>query len=112
MSDKSAAYLLFSFTEPDNMQGFGDYATAADAIMDKFGGELLVAGAKDAAISKFEGQWPNGTGLTLIRFPSRQHLEDFWASEDYQAIAHLRTNILTPNFTIGFSNAWRGDVAG
>lgn len=104
MSIGKEAYLLFSFAEGGDMAGFADYARAADQLMGKYGGELLAAGIKGAYVSTFEGDWPEDTGLTLIRFPSRQHLEDFWSSEEYQAIAGLRTAILPPHFTIGFSN--------
>ena len=111
MSMGKEAYLLFSFTEQGEMRNFGEYAKAANAVLEKFGGELLVAGAKDAFISKFEGDWPAGAGLTLIRFPSRENLEAFWESDEYQAIIDLRTAILQANFTIGFSNGWRGEAA-
>ncbi len=104
MTIQNEAYLLFSFAQTGDIANFGTYAAAADEVMAKYGGELVVAGAPNTSISKFEGAWPDKAGLTLIKFPSRQHLEDFWASGEYQDIVDLRTAILASNFTIGFSN--------
>ncbi|WP_281556033.1 DUF1330 domain-containing protein [Thalassomonas sp. RHCl1] len=103
MTNNKAAYLLFSFTETDNMKGFGAYARASNIILEKFAGELLIAGAKASSMSTFEGEWPANAGLSMIQFPSRQHLEDFWRCNEYQEIIEMRTAILEPNFTIGFS---------
>lgn len=111
MSLGKEAYLLFSFSEQGEMKDFGKYVKAANPLLEKHGGELLVAGAMDPSISKFEGDWPKGAGLTLIRFPSRENLEDFWKSDEYQSIVDLRTAILPANFTIGFSNGWGGEAA-
>lgn len=111
MSLGTEAYLLFSFSEQGEMRNFGRYVKAANPILEKYGGELLVVGAKEQSISKFEGDWPSGAGLTLIRFPSRKNLEDFWNCDEYQSIVELRTAILPANFTIGFSNGWRGETA-
>ncbi|WDD98865.1 DUF1330 domain-containing protein [Thalassomonas actiniarum] len=103
MINNKAAYLLFSFIETDNMKGFGAYARASNIILEKFGGELLIAGAKASDMSIFEGEWPADVGLSMIQFPSRQHLEDFWSCNEYQEIIEMRTAILKPNFTLGFS---------
>ncbi|WP_432653412.1 DUF1330 domain-containing protein [Ruegeria atlantica] len=67
--------------------------------------------SRQPSISKFEGDWPDGAGLTLIRFPSREILEHFWKSDEYQSIIDLRTARLPANLTIGFSHGWRGEVA-
>lgn len=112
MSNKREAYLLFSFKEDGDMKAFAKYAQASNPILAKYGGELIVIGAKAATISRFEGEWPDDAGLTLIRFPSRENLEEFWNSAEYQEIVDMRTEVLPANFTIGFSNAWRGAVAG
>ena len=111
MSLGKEAYLLFSFTEQGDMKSFGEYANAANEVLETFEGKLLVIGARASSISKFEGDWPEGAGLTLIRFPSRENLEAFWKSDEYQSIIDLRTAILPANFTIGFSHGWRGEVA-
>lgn len=111
MSVGKEAYLLFSFTEEGDMKNFGEYAKASNDVLEQFGGELLVIGAREASISKFEGKWPEGAGLTLIRFPSRENLENFWNSDEYQAIIDLRTAILPANFTVGFSHGWRSEAA-
>ncbi|MBQ4838707.1 DUF1330 domain-containing protein [Pseudoalteromonas luteoviolacea] len=104
MLNNKSAYLLFSFSQSENMKGFDTYARVADVILKKFGGELIIAGVNASSISTFEGNWPTETGLSMIQFPTRQHLEDFWHCTEYQEIIEMRTAILKPNFTIGFSN--------
>lgn len=46
-----------------------------------------------------EGEWPENARFTLFRFPSMSHLKAFWNSDEYQAINHLRTDNIPPNFT-------------
>ena len=36
----------------------------------------------------------------MFRFPSMESLLAFWNSSEYQAIKHLRTDVIPPNFTI------------
>lgn len=67
--------------------------------MEKWGGELVVAGETGQTLHLFEGQFPDDARFTLFRFPSMQALQGFWHSEEYQAIKHLRTDVIPPNFT-------------
>ena len=47
----------------------------------------------------FEGEWKQDASLTVFRFPSMADLVNFWNSSEYQAIKHLRTDVIQPNFT-------------
>lgn len=67
--------------------------------MEKYGGELLVAGAPDQFMDYYEGNWNEGARFTLFRFPSMEALQSFWHSAEYQSIKHLRTDVVPPNFT-------------
>ena len=60
---------------------------------------MLVAGETEQLMDFFEGDWQKDAKFTLFKFPSLKHLKEFWHSEEYQAIKHLRTENTPPNFT-------------
>lgn len=93
------AYLVASSFMPEGHDSLMPYGEATHPIMEKFGGELLVAGMTEQPIEPFEGTWKKDAKFTLFRFPSMEALQAFWNSEEYQAIKHLRTNAIPPNFT-------------
>ncbi len=99
MSEQLAAYLVCSSFMSEGHDSIIPYGEAAHPILDKFGGELLIAGETDQFIEIFEGEWKNAAKFTLFRFPSMEHLKGFWDSEEYQAVKHLRTEATPPNFT-------------
>lgn len=47
----------------------------------------------------FEGEWKDNARFTLFKFPSMEALKGFWRSDEYQAVKHLRTDVIPPNFT-------------
>lgn len=63
------------------------------------GGELVVAGETNQFMDQYEGQWNEGARFTLFKFPSMDALQNFWKSDEYQAVKHLRTDVIAPNFT-------------
>jgi len=99
MSEKLPAYLVCSSFMPEGHGSIIPYGEAAHPILEKCEGELLVAGETDQFMDLFEGEWKEGAKFTLFRFPSMDHLQKFWHSEECQAIKHLRTDNAPPNFT-------------
>ena len=99
MSQELSAYLVCSSFMPEGHGSIIPYGEAAHPILDKYQGELLIAGEHDQPLDMFEGDWPDAAKFTLFRFPSMAHLKAFWHSEEYQAIKHLRTDNTPPNFT-------------
>lgn len=67
--------------------------------LEKYQGELLVAGESDQILDFFEGEFKKNAKITLFRFPLMEHLKGFWHNKEYQAIKHLRTVNSPPNFT-------------
>jgi uncharacterized protein (DUF1330 family) len=110
MSKSKPAYLVASSFMPDGHGSLEPYGRATPPLMEKWGGELIVAGETGQALDHFEGSWRENARFTLFRFPSMAALHGFWNSEEYQAIKHLRTEVIPPNFTFaveGFApEAW------
>ncbi|MFY0624480.1 MAG: DUF1330 domain-containing protein [Pelagimonas sp.] len=101
MSKQKPAYLVASSFMPEGHGPLDPYGHATHPIMEKWGGELIVAGETGQFMDHYEGDWKEGARFTLFRFPSMEHLQGFWNSEEYQAIKHLRTDVIAPNFTFG-----------
>jgi len=99
MTSQLPAYLVCSSFMPEGHGSIIPYGEAAHPIIEKFGGELLVAGETDQFMELFEGEWKKHAKFTLFKFPSMEHLRNFWNSEEYQAAKHLRTEKTPPNFT-------------
>ncbi|WP_166415524.1 DUF1330 domain-containing protein [Cochlodiniinecator piscidefendens] len=99
MSIPKPAYLIASSFMPEGHGPLDAYGEATHPIMEKWGGTLLVAGETDQFMDHYEGSWSDGAKFTMFKFPSMQALQSFWNSDDYQAIKHLRTNAIPPNFT-------------
>lgn len=99
MSHPKPAFLVASSFMPEGHGPLDPYGQAAHPILEKWGGELLVAGETAQAMDHFEGEWKENARFTLFRFPSMEALQEFWHSDDYQAVKHLRTDVIPPNFT-------------
>ncbi len=100
MSEQNPAYLIASSFMPEGHGSLEAYGEATHPLMDKHGGELIVGGHPGQELHHFEGEWNDGARLTMFRFPSMDALLAFWNSDEYQAIKHLRTDVIPPNFTI------------
>ena len=108
MINQTPAYLVASSFMPEGHGSLDAYGEATHRIMEKWGGELLVAGETLQLLEHFEGNWNKGAKFTLFKFPSMEHLQGFWHSKEYQSIKHLRTDVIPPNFTFaveGFNQA-------
>jgi len=101
MNQSKPAYLVASTILSKGHGSLMDYAHAAMPIIKAYGAEVLVAGTSEQKADLLEGQWLNSDAkLSLVRFPSMQHLKDCLNSNEYQAIKHLRTDIVETNFSI------------
>lgn len=111
MKTQVPAYLVASSFMPEGHGALDPYGQAAHPILEKFGGELIVAGETHQFMDFYEGSWKENARFTLFKFPSMQALQSFWNSPEYQAIKHLRTDVIPPNFTFaveGFdATAWQ-----
>lgn len=99
MTNQTPAYLVASSFMPQGHDPLDAYGAATHPLMEKWGGELIVAGETDQFMDHYEGDWKENARFTLFKFPSMQALQSFWNSDDYQAIKHLRTDAIAPNFT-------------
>lgn len=99
MSTQKPAYLVASSFMPEGHGPLDPYGEATHPLLAKWGGELIVAGETDQFMDHFEGNWTKDARFTLFRFPSMDALQGFWRSDEYQAIKHLRTDVIPPNFT-------------
>ncbi len=101
MSQPKPAYLVASSFMPEGHGSLDAYSEAVHPLMEKYGAELLIAGEPHQFMDHYEGSWKEGARFTLFRFPSMEALQGFWNSEEYQAVKHLRTDAVPPNFTFG-----------
>lgn len=99
MPNPKPAYLVASSFMPAGHAPLDPYGQATHPLMEKWGGELIVAGETAQFMDLYEGKWNEDARFTLFRFPSMEALQGFWNSEEYQAIKHLRTDVIPPNFT-------------
>lgn len=82
---KAYVLLQFNIDDPDT---FGRYRQGAAPTILANGGKVLVAANKG---DLREGALPAGL-VTIIEFPSREAAEAWYASPEYDAVHHLRTD--------------------
>lgn len=80
-----SAYLV-CMVRVDDPEIYRKYTAETPAIIAKYGGRFLVRGG---AIEAIEGE-PFGDRLVVLEFPSRDHVERFYRSPEYQAVATFR----------------------
>ena len=99
-SHSTPAYLVCSSIMKEGHDSLVPYFQAVQPLLKKAGAELLVAGDSGQVLTQLEGIWPDKNAkFTLFKFPSMEALKAFWFSPEYQAIKHLRTQAIPPNFT-------------
>lgn len=81
-----ASYLVTTYTIT-NPEGYKAYAAAVGPTIVSHGGKILVAGPGSVAI---EGDPKPVT--VVLEFPTRDALQGWYDSAEYQAIIHLRTD--------------------
>ncbi|MGF1702152.1 DUF1330 domain-containing protein [Photobacterium makurazakiensis] len=100
MSNPTPAYLVCSSIFEDNHGSLMPYFEAVHPLIEKSGAEVLIAGSLEQNLEHVEGTWPNQNAkFTLFKFESMEKLKEFWFSEEYQSIKHLRTDVIPANFT-------------
>lgn len=101
MSDTKPAYLIASSFMPQGHGSLEAYVEATLPLIAKAGAEALVIGRAGQPLEELEGDWPREAAMTVFKFPSKQALMAFWNSTEYQAVKHLRTDVVDSNFAIG-----------
>lgn len=97
--EQRPAYLIASSFMVEGHESLDAYYHAAHPLIEAAGGEPIIAGHSQQNLHHFEGEWNKGAALTVFKFPSIDALLGFWNSEEYQSIKHLRTEVISPNFT-------------
>ena len=99
MASDNPAYLVASSFMHDGHGSLEPYGTAAQPLLAKYGGEVVIAGSTGQFLHHFEGEWNQGARFTLFKFPSMDALRGFWNCPEYQQVKHLRTDVIPTNFT-------------
>ena len=80
------AYCLFDNLSITDHSKLEEYKSNVFPVVQKFGGVYKAIGGQ---LRKIEGSW-NPTYLVMIEFPSFEHANQWYDSEDYKALKHLR----------------------
>jgi len=81
---------LLAFCPDGGAERYAEYGAAVTPLLEKVGGRIVFAGQSSPALLG-EQSWDL---VALVEYPSRQAFLDMVGSEEYQAIAHLRTEAL------------------
>lgn len=81
---------LLAFRPDGGRERYEEYGAAVTPLLEKVGGRIVFAGVPAAALLG-EDAWDL---VALVEYPTRQAFLDMVGSEEYQAIAHLRTEAL------------------
>ncbi|NKB34368.1 MAG: DUF1330 domain-containing protein [Pseudomonadales bacterium] len=81
-----ASYLVANYNVTDQ-DGYNQYLAAVGPTIGNHGGKILVAGPGSTPV---EGN--PGAITVVLEFPTREALESWYNSEEYQAIINLRTD--------------------
>lgn len=84
------AYLIVNIIVHDAAR-YAPYVAAAPAIVARFGGRYLVRGGASQVL---EGA-PQINRTVVLEFPSVQHIKDFYACPEYQALLPVRQQSTT-----------------
>jgi len=82
---------LLRFKPEGGRERYGEYGAAVAPLLEKAGARVLFAG-DPALVLLGERSWDL---VLLVEYPTRQSFLEMIGSEEYQAIAHLRTEALT-----------------
>jgi uncharacterized protein (DUF1330 family) len=84
------AYVIAE-TETLDEEAAARYRSLAAASIAAYGGRYLVRGHVPTAA---EGTWPAARRLVILEFPSRQRLEEWYASPEYAEALGIRETAL------------------
>ncbi len=101
MNQPKSAYLIASAILPEGHASLAAYGQAAQPIFKAYGAQVLAVGTSSQQVNVMEGLWSNpDVRVSLVKFPSMAQLTDCLNSDGYLAIKHLRTDIITSNFSV------------
>src|SRR5690349_12603317 len=81
---------LLAFHPDGGAERYAEYGAAVTPLLEKVGGRIVFAGQASLPLLGHDG-WDL---VALVEYPSRQAFLDMVGSEEYRAIAHLRTEAL------------------
>jgi uncharacterized protein (DUF1330 family) len=81
---------LLAFRPDGGAERYAEYGAAVTPLLEKVGGRVVFAGQASPSLLG-EQSWDL---VALVEYPSRQAFLDMVGSEEYRAIAHLRTEAL------------------
>ena len=81
-----SAFLIVEIIKK-NEEKFAEYAAKATETVKSHGGEFLIRGK---AIKTLVGEQPEHEFAGLVKFPDIQSIDDWYGSDEYQAIIGLR----------------------
>lgn len=82
-----AEYYVIVDVKIDKPEEYKEYMVHARPAVEKFGGEYLVRGGDFNVV---EGTHLQPRRLVLLKFPSKQNFDDFYASDAYQKARAIR----------------------
>jgi uncharacterized protein (DUF1330 family) len=82
---------LLEFVPDGGRERYAEYGAAVAPLLEKAGARIVFAGDPGPALLG-EGSWDM---VLLVEYPSRRAFLEMVGSEEYLAIAHLRTEALT-----------------
>jgi len=81
---------LLRFKPDGGEQRYAEYGAAVAPILERLGGRIVFAGSPATALLGGDS-WDM---VALVEYPTRQAFLDMIASEEYQAVGHMRTEAL------------------
>jgi uncharacterized protein (DUF1330 family) len=80
-----SAYLI-AMVRVDDVETYKKYTAQTPALIEKYGGRFLVRGG---AVTTLEGE-PFKDRLVVLEFPSKEAIEKFYGSPEYQEVMKFR----------------------
>lgn len=100
MADNDEAVYMLVVGQITDSEKIGKYqgALMESGLYPKNEGHYIAFGRP---VEMFEGDWPQDQAIVIARFPSREHAQRFWNSEEYQQrIKPLREGAGTFNVSV------------
>ena len=91
---KTYMIVFAHITQP---QAFKAYSSKTAALIPHFGGKYITIGRN---ANTLEGDFGQGMSIVISEWPSRESVEKFWYSEEYQILKKLREGCGTFNVTL------------
>ena len=91
----SKAYVVANLEVIHDRDKFRDYERGLVKSLSRHGGHLLTFSDN---VDCLEGDNPPNGRLVVIEFPSMEHVDNWWADEEYQAASNIRREYSITNF--------------